>query len=201
MHRTMNLAAVAVAAVALTLGLAGCAGDPAAAPTTAASTIAPTKTASPTPSATPTASPTPTPTVAPANIPTSCDALGTGPERQEAVGDLRLQGDGVGFVRPAPEGATLALGCDWIVGDATGILVLLSTAPADAVTTAVGTLSGLGYQCQFSDDFGAQFCSKPGTAPDTEEMIVARDDVWLYMSTSNRNGRGYLSNISTQLWG
>ncbi|AZS37047.1 hypothetical protein CVS47_01672 [Microbacterium lemovicicum] len=200
MHRTAHLAAAAVAVV-LTLSLAGCAGDPSAAPTTSAQTVTPTKTPSPTPSPSATPTSTPTPTVVPANIPTSCDALGSGPERQEAVGDLRLQGDGVGFVRPAPEGATLALGCDWIIGDATGILVLLSTAPADAVTTAVGTLAGLGYQCQFSDDFGAQFCSKPGTSADTEEMIVARDDVWLYMSTSNRNGRGYLSNISTQLWG
>ena len=52
-----------------------------------------------------------------------------------------------------------------------------------------------------SDDFGATFCELPGSAPDTEEMIVARDDVWIYMSTSNRNGRAFLSDIATQIWG
>ncbi len=121
--------------------------------------------------------------------------------RNEAIGDLTLQGDGVGFVRPVPANATLVLGCDWIVGDTTGMLLLISSAPPADVATAVTTLPGLGYSCGVSDDFGADYCELDGGAPDTEEMIVARDGVWIYLSTSNRNGRAFLSDIATGIWG
>ena len=40
-----------------------------------------------------------------------------------------------------------------------------------------------------------------GDAPDTEEIIVAREGVWIYLSTSNRNGRAFLSDIAQQIWG
>jgi hypothetical protein len=190
------LPAIVLAAL-VTTALAGCGGGsttPTASPTT---TATPTATSTPTP----TPEPAPTETTAPANLPTDCNSLGTEPVRQEAIGDLTLQSDGTGFVRPVPDGATLALGCDWIVGDSTGMLLLISTAPSDAVTAAADSMPGEGWTCGVSDDFGASFCSLEGSAPDTEEMIVARDDVWIYMSTSNRNGRAFLSDIATQVWG
>ena len=121
--------------------------------------------------------------------------------REAAIGDLTLQSDGAGFVRPVPENATLVLGCDWIVGDSTGMLLLISTATPDATATAVTTLPAIGYACGASDDFGASFCQLKGDAPDTEEMVIARDGVWIYLSTSNRNGRAFLSDIATQIWG
>ena len=201
MPRTASLVAAVLTSALAALVLAGCAGDPEAAPTTPAATVAPAPTPTKTATPTPTATPAPTSSIVPANIPASCDALGSGPERQEAVGDLTLQGDGTGFTRPSPAGAALALGCDWIVGDSTGMLVLLSTATQEAVTAAAAALPAEGWSCAVSDDCGADFCSLPGSGPDTEEMIVARDGVWVYMGTSNRNGRGYLSNIATQLWG
>lgn len=114
---------------------------------------------------------------------------------------MTLQSDGEGFVRPAPDGATLALGCDWIVGDATGVLLLISTAMPDAVSAAVATLPEQGYTCQVSDDFGADFCVLPGEGTDAEEMIVAREGVWIYMSTVNRNGRALLSEIVQSVFG
>src|SRR3546814_6626106 len=110
-------------------------------------------------------------------LPTDCDTRASDATRAEAVGDMTLQGDGVGFVRPAPAGAELALGCDWIVGDATGMLLLISTADPSAVTDAVAALPAEGYTCQVSDDFGADFCVLTGTGTDTEEMIVAREGV------------------------
>ncbi|MDW4572875.1 hypothetical protein R8Z57_08825 [Microbacterium sp. M3] len=146
-------------------------------------------------SASPTSDPTPEPTAAAPTLPTDCNDLGTPETWQETVGDMTLQSNGEGFVRPAPAGATLALGCDWIVGDATGMLLLISTATPEAVSAAVAELPAEGYTCQMSDDFGAQFCVLPGPAPDTEEMIVARDGVWIYLSTVNRNGRALLSEI------
>ena len=47
----------------------------------------------------------------------------------------------------------------------------------------------------------ASFCQLEGDAPDTEEIVIARDGVWIYLSTSNRNGRAFLSDIATQIWG
>lgn len=134
-------------------------------------------------------------------LPTDCTALGSPQTWQETVGDMTLQSDGEGFVRPAPEGATLALGCDWIAGDATGVLLLISTAMPEAVSAAVATLPEQGYTCQVSDDFGADFCVLPGQGTDAEEMIVAREGVWIYMSTVNRNGRALLSEIVQSVFG
>jgi hypothetical protein len=197
--RTRTLSTIVFAAV-LAAALTGCSGG-STAPSASPSSPSPTNTASPTPTATPTPTPTPDDTVAPANLPTDCNTLATPDVRQAAIGDLTLQSDGVGFVRPAPANAALVLGCDWIVGDSTGMLLLISTAAPADVAAAVTTLPGLGYQCGVSDDFGADFCQLEGSAPDTEEMIVARDGVWIYLSTSNRNGRAFLSDIATGIWG
>lgn len=176
---------VAIVASTAALTLTGCGGA-----SSETSTPSSTATATSTSATTSTAASTST-----AALPTDCATLGTEPTREEAIGDLTLQGNGDGFVRPAPAEATLALGCDWIVGDSTGLLLLISTAEPAAVTTAVAGLPAVGYTCQESEDYAAQFCDRPGAGPDTEEMVVARDDVWIYLSTSNRNGRAFLSDI------
>lgn len=191
-----------VALVAAALALTGCAGDTSApaetsateTPTTAPATPAAPTTTSAAPT-TPSPSPTTTDTVDPI-LPTDCATLATEPTRQEAIGDLTLQSNGEGFVRPVPETNTLVLGCDWIVGDSTGMLLLISTVDGiEAVAAALEDLPGEGYTCQYSHDLAADFCQKPGAAPDTEELIVARDRVWVYLSTSNRNGRAFLAEI------
>lgn len=185
---------VAVGAVIVAAVLAGCAGEGGTAATATATTS---------PSASAESSPTPSEAEPSASVdlPTECGELGTQATRDETVGDMTLQSDGEGFVRPAPEGATLVLGCDWIVGDATGLLLLISTATPDAATAAVAGLPADGYSCQVSDDFGADFCVLPGEGADSEEMIVSRDGVWIYMSTVNRNGRAFLSEIVQGVFG
>jgi hypothetical protein len=134
-------------------------------------------------------------------LPASCDTLASDDARSAAVGDMTLQSNGEGFVRPAPEGAQLALGCDWISGDATGMLLLISTADPAAVADAVAQLPSEGYACQMSEDFGADFCALPGSGADTEELVVAREDVWIYLSTAQRNGRAFLSEIVQGIFG
>lgn len=187
------------ALVALTTGLlvAGCGSGGTTPSASPSETAAPTS--SPSPSAS--ASPSVPPSQAAADLPTDCAALGSEQTRADAVGDMTLQSNGEGFVRPAPAGATLALGCDWIVGDATGLLLLISTATPEDVTSAIPPLSAEGYSCQVSDDFGADFCVAPGAGENDEEMIVARDNVWIYMSTVNRNGRAFLSEIVQGIFG
>ena len=191
----IRVSSAVVAFVAAALVLAGCAsggGTPTTSPTTSASP-------SESPSSSPSASPTPTASAS-VTLPTDCNDLASPATWQDAVGDMTLQSNGEGFVRPAPEGATLALGCDWIVGDATGMLLLISTATPEAVSAAVADLPAKGYTCQVSDDFGADFCVLPGQGADTEEMIVARDGVWIYLSTVNRNGRAFLSEIVSSIF-
>ncbi|MGP3536191.1 hypothetical protein ACTU3I_15450 [Microbacterium sp. RD1] len=192
MARSVLRTSLGASALALALLLSACAGSPGASTPTPTASVASSEPA-PSPSAD-----VPSP---PVTLPTDCSTLATEPTRAEAIGDLTLQSNGEGFVRPAPENAQLALGCDWIVGDATGMLLLISTADPAAITAAVQTLPAQGYTCQVSDDFGADFCDLPGAGPDTEEMIVARDDVWIYLSTVNRNGRAFLSEIAQGVFG
>lgn len=191
MNRRTPALLLAAAAVALTL--AGCAPDATPTPTpTSASPVA-------TPSTTPT--PTPTPT-AEATLPTDCSRIGTAATRAATVDQLTLQGDGTGFVRPAPDGATLALGCDWFAGDATGVLVLISTVDAAAAAAYLPSLAGLGYACAPSES--GQTCTM--TTPNSQypvdsiETIVSRGDVWIYMSTSNIDGAALLADLEASIW-
>lgn len=212
--RALRAVACSVALVGVLAGCGGGAGGTTAptvtvwasptltpSPTTSAPTTPPAATPKPTATASASATATAPAPAKPVTLPTKCSALGSKAERQKAVGDMTLQSNGVGFVRPVPAKAKLALGCDWIVGDSTGMLLLLSTAAPANVSAEVKKMPARGYTCSVSDDFGADFCQKKGSGPNTEEMIVAREGIWLYLSTSNRSGRAFLSSIATQLWG
>ncbi|WP_438352703.1 hypothetical protein [Microbacterium sp. CJ88] len=187
--------AMAATTLAAALILTACAPTPSPTPT---ATVTVTETATPSPT------PTPTQSAKPATFPTSCATIGTAATRAATVDPMTLQGDGTGFTRPAPQGATLKLGCDWIVGDATGILILISQAPsAAAVTTAVGTLPGQGYTCSTAKA-GNPLCDMTTTnsqyGTKTMETIYARDDVWIYMSASNIDGGQLLSDLAVEMW-
>lgn len=198
MRRRTTILTGILALAGATIILTGCGGGSGAAtptptPTPTATTVAP----SPTPTSAPSSA---APTAAAANIPASCDAVGSAMSRSETVDGMTVQDHGEGFVRPSPQGATLALGCDWIVGDSTGILLLISTASPAQVTAAVSGLPGQGFTCQVSDDFGAQYCTKPGTGDDSEDAVVARDGTWIYLESHNVNARALLSALSSQVF-
>ncbi|MCL2455027.1 MAG: hypothetical protein FWD18_06975 [Micrococcales bacterium] len=136
------------------------------------------------------------------NLPTDCRTLGSATTRAETVDRVELidlRGDeweDYGeHLRPAPEGATLVLRCDWFAGDVTGMDLRISTATPDAVTAAVRGLSSQGYTCEPSRDFAGTLCEQPGEVSYEEyrasalELVAARDGVWVYMSTSNMDGR------------
>lgn len=185
-----------------TLVLAGCGGsDPTPSVSSEPSASAEPST-EPEPSVEPPPTPDPEPTQGPAPItlPTDCGALASGPTHAAAVGDMTLQSDGVGFVRPAPDGATLALGCDWIAGEATGMLLLISTADPTAVASAAAAMPADGYSCDFSGAMSAEFCELPGGAAHTEQLIVAREGVWIYLSSVNRDARDFLAEIVSDIF-
>ena len=194
--RRWRSGAAATVLIAL-IGLAGCATE---VPTPVASDAPmPTVTvATPTPAAEP--SPSTTSTSVTANIPASCDDLGTASSRAETVGGLRAQ-HADGFVRPAPPNATAVLSCNWIQEEAAAVLLIVSTATDAEVAQGLDTLASEGYRCQAAQDFGAQYCSRPGDAADSEDVIVACDDVWIYLETVNVNARAWLSDIAAQIYG
>lgn len=193
MHRSLRLIAVATIAIAL----AGCA------PGTPAATPNPSGTPDSGSSETPSATPTQTPTAAPAALPGDCGEIGSAETRAATVDDLTLQGDGTGFVRPAPASAELVLGCDWFAGDATGVLLLISRVDAEEATDLVATLPDDGYTCT-TGDAGNPVCQK--TTPnseypvDTVETILSREDVWIYMSATNVDGDALLSDLNASIW-
>ncbi|KTR94297.1 hypothetical protein NS220_09455 [Microbacterium testaceum] len=178
-------------------GLTGCVpDDPAPAPST--TVVSPSATA-PSAAATPSESAAPTP-AAPASLPASCDDLGTAATREQTVGGLTAQ-HADGFVRPAPANATTALSCNWIQEEAAAVLLIVSTASDADVTAGVAGLAAQGYACQAAEDFGAQYCVKAGGTAETEDVVVARDGVWIYLETVNVNARAWLSEISSQIFG
>lgn len=183
--------------VGLTLVMAGCVGTPAPPGETATSVN--------TPAPTPNAAVTPTPEAAPARIPADCGAVGSATTRSATLDQMTEFADADQFVRPVPPGASLVLGCNWIVGDATGYLLLISRADAAAAQSyAESTLPGDGYSCQVGDA-PAFICTQTtaGTTypVDTVETIYVRDGVWIYQSAANTDGEALLTDLVATVWG
>jgi hypothetical protein len=187
---------VLAAAAAVVLALTACAPDdtdPAASGTSSATSPA---------SSTPSTTPTPTP--AEASIPKDCAAVGTAATRAATVDQLNLQGDGTGFERPAPDGATLVLGCDWFAGDTTGFLLLVSDVDPAAAGSYITTLPAEGFACTAPDADGATMCTM--TTPnseypvDTVETVIWRDGVWIYSSATNLDGTALLNDLQNSIW-
>ncbi|MCL2091508.1 MAG: hypothetical protein FWH11_09900 [Micrococcales bacterium] len=137
----------------------------------------------------------------PPNLPTDCDALGSAATRAKTVGDLEPYDAAPEPVQSAPQGATLELGCEWFGGDVTGVTVTISTAAPDTVAAAADTLGSQGYTC--TQDLGGRLCTAseessaeiyggPGATIEVQRMVFARDGVWVFMSTSNRDGQALL---------
>ena len=192
MFRFRFLPAVAVVGI---LVLVGCAPTPEPS-TTPSSEV--------TQNDTPSSEPTQEPQSFVGNVPADCAAVGTAESRADSVAQLNLQGDGVGFVRPAPEGATLLLGCDWFAGDTSGVLLLISEVDPAAAEAYVATLPDQGYTC-VTGDAGNPVCQMvtPNSQypVDTVETITSREDIWIYSSVTNVDAERLLGDLNLQIWG
>ncbi|QEV99547.1 hypothetical protein F6J84_05150 [Microbacterium caowuchunii] len=144
------------------------------------------------------------PPSAEASLPTDCGAVGAAATRAATVDEMTLQGDGEGFQRPAPDGAEPVLGCDWILDEVAGYLLLISEVDAaSARSYAESTLPGRGYSCG-DGNLGALLCQSTmqgasGTA-DTVETIYVRDGVWIYQSATNTDGETLLADLVASIW-
>ena len=160
--------------------LGGCAAEGGGTTPTAAAPASSTPTPDPEPTA------EPDPPASSAVLPTDCGTLASDATRAETVGDMTLQSDGADFVRPAPDGAALALGCDWIVGEASGVLLLISTADDAAVTAGLDALTADGWECQPAEDFEfvtqvnykGYFLCVQKASPVMAVQHLARADYW-----------------------
>lgn len=138
-----------------------------------------------------------------ANLPSGCDDIASPDTEATVLHGLTLQGDGVGFERPAPPSAELALGCDWIEGEGRGILLLVSIVdPAEAASYAA-TLPGEGYTCT-TGDAGNPVCSMTvaTTQPPNSvlvETIVSHGDVWIFQEAVNVDADPLLSDLVSKL--
>ncbi|MDQ1206140.1 hypothetical protein QE377_002499 [Microbacterium sp. SORGH_AS 862] len=186
--------------VGLSLVVAGCTATPDPPPSTSAPAPSP---STPTPTASVTLAPSPQPPSA--QIPADCGAVGSAATRAATVDQMTEYGDAAQFTRPVPPDASLVLGCNWIVGDATGYLLLISRADADeAQSYAESTLPSEGYSCQVGDE-PAFICTHTigGTTypVDSVETIYVRDGVWIYQSASNTDGEALLTDLVAAVWG
>ncbi|MEV7694825.1 hypothetical protein AB0N73_15975 [Microbacterium sp. NPDC089189] len=186
----------AALAVSFAAVLAGCGGP--------APGASPTASAPPAPSPSPSPSVTVSPPPAPVALPVDCAAVGSAATRAATVDLMTEYGDAAEFERPAPPDAVLALGCNWIEGDATGYLLLISQADAGAAQDhAEATLPGAGFSCQVGD-VGAYICTQTLTGTvepvDTIETIYVRDGVWIYQSATNTDGDALLTDLVAGIW-
>lgn len=161
--------------------------------------------ASPTPSGTlrPSGEPTPEPETEPdpeastGRIPADCALVGSSATRAATLDQMTLQGDGNGFVRPVPAGARLILGCDWIQGEASGYLLLISETDAASADAVIATLPADGWACGAGAEDG-DICTR--TSSGATESIVSRAGVWLYQSAVNTDGEALLADLGRSIW-
>lgn len=198
--RSQGLRAAGLLAGALLLLTACTAGErpPAASPdATSSASATPTPSGSLRPSAEPTPEPEPEPEASTGRIPADCALVGSSTTRAATLDQMTLQGDGNGFVRPAPSGARLILGCDWIEGEASGYLLLISETDAASADAAIAALPADGWTCGAGVEDG-DICTR--TSSGATESIVSRAGVWLYQSAVNTDGEALLADLGRSIW-
>lgn len=112
---------------------------------------------------------------------------------------MTLQSDGSEFTRPTPNGATLALGCDWIGGDSHGLLLLVSRTDGSTPTAALETLADDGFTCEQEQDTVS--CRLVEDTPSRTTTVVSRGDIWLYAEANGIDATDLLVDLGTQIWG
>jgi len=186
-------AAVTGLALACLLPLSGC--FPTGAPSSDGTTG---------PSASTTAAPpssTPSPATPTFTLPASCTAIASASTLSTVFADVpsRPPGD---LVRPAPASAKKLLTCSWFAGDVTGGDVIYYSAAAADDQAYLSVMTADGYACTAA--LGGTRCDK--TTPDSQypvsaiETTFTRDDVWIYLSTTNVDATSLLPDMVATAW-
>jgi hypothetical protein len=107
-----------------------------------------------------------------------------------------------GLTRPAPASASKSLECSWFAGDTTGGDVLYYSAPAADGQAYVAVMQANGFTCAAA--LGGTRCDT--TTPnsqypvDTVETTFTRDNVWIYLSTTNVDAAALLPDMVATAW-
>lgn len=196
-----HLLPLALAVIAMTT-LAGCTpgADPTPGPTPSpshTSTASPT----PTPTASPTPKPTPTPTAAGFRLPVDCTSIASAATMSAVFGTVPARPAG-GITRTSPPSAAKTLECSWLQGDATGGDVIFYSVSAADSAAYLSEVTAKGFACAAA--YGGTRCDKttPGTQypVDYIESVFTRDDVWIYVGTSNLPVEPLLPDIVATGW-
>ena len=199
-----------VAALTVSLGLAGCQPEPSPTDSPSAS---PSASASPSPSA---PSPTPTETAAAGDdieLPTACEQLyspamlaslqqrgplndpGVTMTSTQNVSALELLTSGIPTIR-----------CSWGVPSETGLATNVSIVDATQSAALLDGLVGAGFACEPTD--GGTLCRFEKTMVDLDDNIVVlgeehvlRGNGWVSTATIDFDSEGYTEDIMATLWG
>ena len=144
---------------------------------------------------------TPGPAAATFTLPVDCSAIASTATLATVFADVPSR-PANGLTRPAPASASKSLECSWFAGDTTGGDVLYySTTPA-AGQAYLAVMQANGFTCAAA--LGGTRCDK--TSPnsqypvDTVETTFTRDDVWIYLSTTNVDASALLPDMVATAW-
>ena len=144
---------------------------------------------------------TPGPAAATFTLPADCSAIASAATLATVFADVPSR-PANGLTRPAPASASKSLECSWFAGDTTGGDVLYySTTPA-AGQAYLAVMQANGFTCAAA--LGGTRCDK--TSPnsqypvDTVETTFTRDDVWIYLSTTNVDASALLPDMVATAW-
>lgn len=150
----------------------------------------------------PTVSSEPTEPSGPAfTLPADCDSIASAATLATVFGEVDAV-DPADLTRPAPASAVTELTCSWFAGDVTGGDVIFSAAPAADSAAYLSVVEADGYAC--TEALEGTRCDKTTTNSEfgttSVETVFTRDDVWIYIGTSNLEPAPLLPDIVATAW-
>lgn len=110
--------------------------------------------------------------------------------------------DPADLTRPAPASATKQLSCSWFAGDVTGGDVIYYAAPQADNEAYLDVVAADGYTC--AEALEGTRCDKTTTNSEFGttgiETVFTRDDVWIYIGTSNLEPAPLLPDLVATAW-
>lgn len=134
-------------------------------------------------------------------LPADCDSIASAATLASVFGGVEGR-EPADLTRPAPASASKLLTCSWFTGDTTGGDIIYYEAPAADSAAYLAVMEGDGFTC--TEALEGTRCDK--TTPssefpvDTVETTFTRDDVWIYISTTNLDAGPLLPDLVATAW-
>ncbi|MDZ8201996.1 hypothetical protein RZO50_10755 [Microbacterium sp. SSW1-59] len=102
-------------------------------------------------------------------------------------------------MRKASASAAYGLGCDWILEEVAGVLLLISDVDAADAAAHVSDLAAQGWTCEETGDETICTTGDP-TAGEPVSTIVSRDETWIFVDAYNVDAEPLISDLIAQMW-